>query len=129
MATHTGSEGLIKIGANTLGELRSYSLETTGDTIEDTSMGDSVRSYKTGLTSWTGTASLYMDELDTAQISLTVGSEITVSFYFEGATAGDKYYTGTAIVTGKSVSASFDGLVESEISFQGTGTLTLSTAS
>jgi hypothetical protein len=70
-----------------------------------------------------------MDEMDTAQISLTVGSEITVSFYFEGATAGDKYYTGTAIVTGKSVSASFDGLVESEISFQGTGTLSLSTAS
>jgi hypothetical protein len=27
MATHTGSEGTIKIGANTLGELRSFSLE------------------------------------------------------------------------------------------------------
>jgi len=128
MATHTGSEGLIKIGANTLGELRSYSLETTGDTIEDTSMGDSTRTYKTGLTSWTGTASVYMDEADTAQIALTVGSSVTTVFYFEGASSGDKYYTGTAIVTGKSVSASFDGLVESEISFQGTGTLSLSTA-
>lgn len=128
MATHTGSEGLIKIGANTLGELRSYSLETTGDTIEDTTMGDSARTYKTGLTSWTGTASLYMDEADTAQIALIVGSEITVAFYFEGNQTGDKYYTGTAIVTGKSVSGSFDGLVESEISFQGTGTLSLSTA-
>ena len=128
MATHTGSEGLIKIGANTLGELRSYSLETTGDTIEDTTMGDSARTYKTGLTSWTGTASLYMDEADTAQIALTVGSEITVAFYFEGNQTGDKYYTGTAIVTGKSVSGSFAGLVESEISFQGTGTLSLSTA-
>ena len=94
MATHTGSEGLIKIGANTLGELRSYSLETTGDTIEDTTMGDSARTYKTGLTSWTGTASLYMDETDTAQIALTVGSEITVAFYFEGNQTGDKYYTG-----------------------------------
>ena len=129
MATHTGSEGLIKIGSDTIGELRSYSLETTSDTIEDTSMGDSARTYKTGLTSFTGTASVYMDEADTAQIALTVGSSITISFYFEGATAGDKYYTGTALVTGKSVSASFDGLVESEISFQGTGTLSLSTAS
>lgn len=128
MATHTGSEGLIKIGANTLGELRSYSLETTGDTIEDTSMGDSARTYKAGLTAWSGTASLYMDEADTAQIALVVGAEITVSFYFEGNQTGDKYYTGTAIVTGKSVSASFDGLVESEISFTGTGTLSLSTA-
>lgn len=129
MATHTGSEGLIKIGSDTIGELRSYSLETTSDTIEDTSMGDSARTFKTGLTSFTGTASVYMDEADTAQIALTVGSSITLSFYFEGATAGDKYYTGTALVTGKSVSASFDGLVESEISFQGTGTLSLSTAS
>jgi hypothetical protein len=128
MATHTGSEGLIKIGSDTIGELRSYSLETTADTIEDSSMGDSARTYKTGLTSFTGTASVYMDEADTAQIALTVGSSITISFYFEGATIGDKYYTGTALVTGKSVSASFDGLVESEISFQGTGTLSLSTA-
>ena len=61
MATHTGSEGLIKIGTDTLGELRSYSLETTGDTIEDTSMGDSTRTYKSGLTAWSGTASLYFD--------------------------------------------------------------------
>ena len=129
MATHTGSEGLLKIGSDTIGELRSYSLETTSDTIEDTSMGDSARTFKTGLTAFTGTASVYMDEADTAQIALTVGSSITLSFYFEGATAGDKYYTGTALVTGKSVSASFDGLVESEISFQGTGTLSLSTAS
>ena len=127
MATHTGSEGLIKIGADTLGELRSYSLETTGDTIEDTSMGDSARTYKSGLTAWSGTASLYFDEADTAQTALTVGSSITIKVYFEGQASGDKFYEGSAIVTGKSVSASFDGLVESEISFTGTGALSLST--
>ena len=127
MATHTGSEGLIKIGSDTLGELRSYSLETTGDTIEDTSMGDSARTYKSGLTAWSGTASLYFDEADTAQTALTVGSSITIKVYFEGQSSGDKFYEGSAIVTGKSVSASFDGLVESEISFTGTGALSLST--
>ena len=127
MATHTGSEGLIKIGSDTLGELRSYSLETTGDTIEDTSMGDSARTYKSGLTAWSGTASLYFDEADTAQTALTVGSSITIKVYFEGQASGDKFYEGSAIVTGKSVSASFDGLVESEISFTGTGALSLST--
>ena len=127
MATHTGSEGLIKIGTDTLGELRSYSLETTGDTIEDTSMGDSARTYKSGLTAWSGTASLYFDEADTAQTALTVGSSITIKVYFEGQASGDKFYEGSAIVTGKSVSASFDGLVESEISFTGTGALSLST--
>jgi hypothetical protein len=49
MATHTGSEGVIKIGSTVLGELRSYTLESTSDTIEDTSLGDTSRTFKTGL--------------------------------------------------------------------------------
>jgi predicted secreted protein len=129
MATHTGSEGTIKIGTDTLGELRSFSLETTGDTIETSNMGTTARTYKAGLTAWSGTASLFWDEVDAGQTALVAGAEITIKVYPEGATAGDKYYTGTAIVTAKSVSASFDGLVESSISFQGTGTLSFSTAS
>ncbi len=43
MATHTGSEGTVKVGANAIAEIRSYSLEETADTAEDTSMGDSYR--------------------------------------------------------------------------------------
>jgi predicted secreted protein len=128
MATHTGSEGLIKVGTDTVGELRSFSLETTADTIESSNMGTTARTYKAGLTAWSGTASLFWDELDTGQLALVLGTEIVIKVYPEGATAGDKYYTGSAIVTAKSVSASFDGLVESSISFQGTGALSFSTA-
>jgi len=128
MATHTGSEGLIKVGTDTVGELRSFSLETTADTIESSNMGTTARTYKAGLTAWSGTASLFWDELDAGQNALALGTEIVIKVYPEGATAGDKYYTGSAIVTAKSVSASFDGLVESSISFQGTGALSFSTA-
>ena len=125
---HTGSEGLIKVGSDTVGELRSFSLETTGDTIESTNMGTTARTYKAGLTSWSGTASLFWDEVDAGQLALVIGTEIVIKVYHEGATAGDKYYTGSAIVTAKSISASFDGLVESSISFTGTGALSFSTA-
>ena len=125
---HTGSEGTIKVGSDTVGELRSYSLETTGATIETSNMGTIARTYKAGLTAWSGTASLFWDELDAGQIALVVGSVITLNVYPEGSTVGDKYFTGSAVVTAKSVSASFDGLVESSISFTGTGALTLSTA-
>jgi predicted secreted protein len=128
MATHTGSEGLIKVGTDTVGELRSFSLETTADTIESSNMGTTARTYKAGLTAWSGTASLFWDELDAGQLALALGTEIVIKVYPEGATTGDKYYTGSAIVTAKSVSASFDGLVESSISFQGTGALSFSTA-
>jgi predicted secreted protein len=126
---HTGSEGTIKVGTDTVGELRSYSLETTGATIESTNMGTIARTYKAGLTGWSGTASLYWDELDAGQTALVIGTEITIKVYPEGASTGDKYFSGNAIVTAKSVSASFDGLVESSISFTGTGALTLATAS
>jgi predicted secreted protein len=127
MATHTGSEGTIKIGSDTLGELRSFTLESTAETIEDTAMGDTDRSYKVGLKAFTGTASLFFDETDTAQGNLDAGAEITLNVYPEGAASGDTYYTGSAIVTGRTINSSFDGMVEMEISFQGNGALTETT--
>lgn len=126
MATHTGSEGTVKVGTtNSILEIRSYSVEETSDTTEDTSMGDSYRTHKTTLKSWSGTVDVFWDELDTTgQGALVVGSEVTVRFMPEGATTGDIYLSGSAIVTGKTVSASFDGMVESTITLQGTGALT-----
>ena len=127
MATHTGSEGLIKVSSTTVGELRSYTLEQTSDTIEDSSMGDASRTYKTGLKGFSGSASLYFDEADAGQLLLVVGGEIAIKVFPEGATAGDKFYEGNAIVTAYNISASFDGMVEAELTFTGTGALTLST--
>ena len=128
MATHTGSEGTVKVGANAIAEIRSYSIEETADTTEDTTMGDSYRTHKTTLKSWSGTVDVFWDETDTTgQGALTVGSEVTANFYPEGSTTGDSYMTGTAIVTGKTVSASFDGMVESTVTLQGTGALSRTT--
>lgn len=129
MATHTGSEGTVKVGANAIAEIRSYSLEETADTVEDTSMGDTYRTHKTTLKAFSGSIDVFWDESDTnGQVALAVGSEVTINFYPEGSTTGDKYYTGTAIVTSKTVTGSFDGMVESTINVQGTGALTFSTA-
>jgi len=129
MATHTGSEGTVKVGANAIAEIRSYSVEQTADTVEDTSMGDSFRTFKTTLKGWSGTVDVFWDETDTnGQSALSVGSEVTANFYPEGSTTGDAYLYGTAIVTGKTVTGSFDGMVESTITLQGTGSLTTGTA-
>ena len=125
MATHKGSEGTVKVGSNAVAEIRSYSIEESADTLEDTSMGDSARTYKPSLTSFSGSLDVFWDETDTdGQGALSIGSEVTLNVYPEGDTAGDTYYTGSAIVTGVSRSASFDGLVEASISVQGTGALT-----
>ena len=127
MATHTGSEGTVHVGANAIAEIRSYSIEETSDTVEDTSMGDSFRTHKATLRSWTASVDVFWDETDTTgQVALVPGSEVTINVYPEGNTSGDDYYTGTAIVTSKSVTASFDGMVEASVSLQGTGTRTSS---
>lgn len=128
MATHKGSEGTVKVGSNAVAEIRSYSIEESADTLEDTSMGDSARTYKPSLTNFSGSLDVFWDETDTSgQGALSIGSEVTLNFYPEGDTAGDTYYSGSAIVTGVSRTASFDGLVEASISVQGNGALTEST--
>lgn len=128
MATHKGSEGTVKVGSNAIAEIRSYSIEESADTIEDTSMGDSARTYKPSLTQFSGSIDVFWDETDTSgQGALDVGSEVTLNFYPEGDTTGDTYYGGSAIVTGVTRTGSFDGMVEASISVQGNGALTEST--
>ena len=127
MATHTGSEGTVKVGTDTVAEIRSYTINETADTVEDTTMGDSARTHKPSLTSFDGSLDVYWDETDTGQVALPINAQVTLNVYPEGATSGDTFYSGTAIVTSRSITASFDGLIEMSISVQGTGALTLST--
>lgn len=128
MATHTGSEGTVKVGSNAIAEIRSFSIEESADTLEDTSMGDTARTYKSSLTTYTGSVDVLWDETDTTgQGALTIGAEVTLNLYPEGDTSGDTYYTGTAIVTGRTINSTYDGLVEMSISVQGSGALTETT--
>lgn len=128
MATHTGSEGTVKVGTDAIAEIRSFSIEESADTLDDTSMGDTARTYKSSLTTYTGSIDVLWDETDTAgQGALTIGSEVTLNLYPEGDVTGDVYLTGSAIVTGRSVNSSYDGLVEMSISVQGNGALSQST--
>lgn len=128
MATHKGSEGVVKVGANTVAEVRTWTIAESADTLQDTTMGDTARTFKSSLTTFTGSLDVFWDETDsTGQGALTIGAEVTFAVYPEGDASTDTYYTGTAIVTEVSRTASFDGLVEASISLQGTGALSEST--
>jgi len=128
MATHKGSEGTVKSGANAIAEIRSYTITETADTLEDTSMGDSSRTYLASLKTFSGSIECFWDETDTnGQLTLDPGSTVTINVYPEGSSSGDTYYTGSVIITEKSITASFDGMVEASFSFQGTGALSETT--
>lgn len=132
MATFKGSDGIVKAGAsgseNAIGEIRSFSIEQTADTIEDTKMGDSSRTYKASLTSFTASIEAMFDDGDTAQTAMSIGSELSFLFQPEGDTTGDYQLSGTGIVTGISRSQAFDDLVMISFTVQGTGALTPGTA-
>ena len=128
MATHLGKEGTVQVGSNAIAEIRGFSIDETIDTVEDTSMGDSSKTYLASIKDFSGSVDVLYDETDTnGQTALSVGSSVTLNFAPEGTASGDVKLTGTAIVTGKSITSSFDGLVESTITVQGTGGLTTTT--
>ena len=128
MATHTGSAGVVKVGSDQVAEVRSWTLDQTQDVVEDTELGDTVKTYKATLNSSTGTVECYWDETDTnGQEALTIGATATLNLYPEGATTGDKYYTGSAIVTSVGIAQAHDGIVERSIGVQFSGAVTLTT--
>lgn len=130
MPTHLGKEGVIKVGSDTVAEVRSWALNTAAEVVDASVIGDDWKVQKTTLKSWHGTLTCFWDETDTdGQGALSIGTSVTLNLYPEGTDTGDKYFTGTVLVTGTDYSAAHNGLVEANIVFQGTGALTLSTAS
>lgn len=129
MATFKGNDGVVLIGTDAMAEVISFSVDETADTIEDTVMGDSAKSYKASFTDFTGTVETYFDDTDTAQNNCTAGDSITLNLQMEGNTTGDHKLTGSAIVTSRSIGVTSDGIVTATYSFQGSGGLTETTVS
>lgn len=138
MAILTGNNGVVKLDASvggsvaTIAAVRNFSIELTRDTIETTTMGVDVRTYLTGLSSWSGSADIYFDPAaSTGTIAThavlnptsgTVGqATLSVELYLAD-TAGK--FSGEVIITGFTVNSSMDGMVEASISFQGSGACT-----
>ena len=127
MATHHGKEGVVTAGGTGVGELTGFTLETTGDVVEDTALTDATKSFVAGRTSFSGTLEMHFDETDSAQTSLTAGSSIAFILLPEGNSSGDRSFSGTGIVTGMSVNNSMDAIISRTVTFQGTGALTIGT--
>ena len=137
MAILTGNNGVVKLDtviggtATAIAAVRSFSVELTRDTIETSTMSTDVRTFVTGLSSWSGNADIYFDPasggtLQThAVLNPTSGlvgqGTLTVELYLAD-TAGK--FAGEVIVTGFTINSSMDGMVEASISFQGSGACT-----
>ena len=135
MAEYLGKDGYVFVGSDLVGESRGWSVEETAETIDTTVAGDTTRTFSTTYNNWTATVDVLYDAGDTAQTALSIGSSVTVKFYPEpGSSFGtptvgvDTELSGSAVVTGKTITSSYDGLIEASISLQGDGVLTYGTA-
>ena len=127
MATHHGKEGVVTAGGTGVGELTSFTLETTGDVVEDTALTDATKSFVAGRTSFSGTLEMHFDETDSVQTTLLAGATIAFILLPEGNASGDRSFSGSGIVTGMSVNNTMDAIVSRTVTFQGTGALTIGT--
>ena len=128
MATHVGTAGVVKVGSNAVAEVTGFTIDESADVVEDTTLTDTSKSYKALRSDATATVECHWDETDsTGQGALTVGSEVTLNLYPEGADAADTYYTGTAIVTGVSQNVSLDGVISRTINVQFSGGVSTTT--
>ena len=127
MATYTGENGTVRIGDDSAGEdiiaeVRSWTVEHTKDVIEDTVMGNSARTYKSGLHQFTGSMEVVYDDTHTgASNAFRPDNDGDLFVEFFPSTAGGEKFSGKVIVTSVSRSASFDDLITCSVSFQGTG--------
>lgn len=102
------------------------SIQLTADADEVTTKDSTsnFREYLTGLKGWTGSLSgnydpLATDGADEVIDDLITGSAITV--LFTTGTAGNREWTGSAIITDVSIDAPLSGPATYSITFQGTG--------
>ena len=125
------SKMLLTVGSvpTELGEVRSFSIETSLGTIDVSTLATDWKKYLVGQAGWSGSLECFYDPTDSAQADLVnkarAGTLCTVTVQPLGAGAGKTQLSGTCYVTSMSISGATEDAVGLSISFQGTGELAL----
>ena len=119
MAINKGWDGAILIGSNEIAHMNNWEISFSGDALENTAFGDTVydRSFQPGLRSHTVTFSGYTEDTNAAQDALLdemkstdEPSAVTVVCLHNRTTGAKAGWTGSAVITGLTVSSPVDGL-------------------
>ncbi len=130
MANHHGSEGLVRVGANTVAEVTGFSFTATAEYAEDTTLSDLDKTYNvTAIKSWTGSVTAFWDETDTSgQVALAPGANVSLVLAPEGVGAGATRYSGNALITEITRNIQRGAVTEITFNFLGNGALTAATS-
>ena len=138
MAAIRGNSGLMTIATDIVASLTSYTIDTTQDTAETSAMGNTGRTYVKTMHGFSGSGDFIFEgpqaaaqhEVIAALDFASSSAETVTLIVFpdsDGATgvAASTQFNGNVIITGYSITASFDGVVTGSLTFQGTGTLSM----
>jgi len=117
MATQTGNSGSLSFGGSAITELKSWSLEESAEQIDDTAMGDTNKTAKSGLPTASGTIEVHYDELDTVQESMDAATEGVLILYPKGNIATEPRITLTVQITGRSGSGAIDEILPQSFNY------------
>tara|TARA_R110002050_G_scaffold62849_3_gene137718 strand:- start:2128 stop:2559 length:432 start_codon:yes stop_codon:yes gene_type:complete len=134
---YSGRDGTMQVNGSTLAKVVSFSVQSSLETLETTTLNEHLRSYTPGVVSYAGSATLLYYKESNNVINTTnvlnklyrtgtsgVSSSDTVVLAFNWVDGSDSNSIRlNAYITGASIGAATADLVRAEISFQGTGEL------
>ena len=134
---YTGRDGAMQLAGTTLAKVVNFSLSANLETLETTTLSESIRSYTPGISGYSGSATLLYYKDDNNAINTTdllnklyktgttgVSSSDTVELTFRWVDGADNNDIKlTAYITSANIGASTGEIVRAEIAFQGTGAL------
>lgn len=128
MTTHTGDEGVVKVGSDAVAEVLDFEFTITHAFIEDPAKGDPAVTGKAGRERSSGRIKCMWDQSDTTgQVAMVSGASVTINCFVEGDTSGDIQYSFPAIL-GEETHRSTEGesIAEAEFAWTSNGAHTRS---
>ena len=122
MARIIGNEGSVTVAGHGI-TANAWSLSISRNVSDVTAFGDAAMSYRGGIAAYTGSVSGFMDDggdPNLGSAEFTSGSEGTITLI---AQSGNQY-TGTAVITGASISTTKTGDATISLDFTYTGVVT-----
>lgn len=117
MTTETGNSGELSFGGSDITELKTWGLDESAEQIDDTAMGDTNRTSKSGLPSANGSIEVHYDDADSVQEGMDAGSSGVLILYPKGNATGLPRITLTVQITGRSTSGAIDEILPQSFNY------------